>query len=115
VKDYDAVWAGCTVANGLLGRLWDRVPPKYATKLAAYVVYQVKTSVKDCGLGTDIATVQRGMLTGVSPGGSEGLGEHLSLLCQHGKKRFLLLHRTGNGANATLSHTIMERAARKGT
>ncbi len=68
VKDYDAVGAGCTVANGLLGRLWDMVPVRYAVKLAAYVVYRVKTSVKDCGLGTDIVIVRRSLFEGVSSG-----------------------------------------------
>jgi 20S proteasome alpha/beta subunit len=59
VRDYDAVGAGSTVANRLLGELWDNIPCKYAIKLAAYVIYQVKASVKDCGLGTDIVIVRR--------------------------------------------------------
>ena len=68
-KDYDAVGAGSTVANALLGKLWDMVPVRYAIKLAAYVIYQVKASVKDCGFETDIAIVrQRSILEGVSSG-----------------------------------------------
>lgn len=68
VKDYDAVGAGYAVANGLLGRLWDNVPVRYAIKLAAYVIHQVKMSVKDCGLGTDIVIVRRSLLESVSAG-----------------------------------------------
>jgi len=59
IHDYGAVGTGDAVAMGLLGTLYDNIPAKYAAMLAAYVVYQTKVSVKDCGLGTDIIILRR--------------------------------------------------------
>jgi 20S proteasome alpha/beta subunit len=56
--DYEAVGVGASVANTWLGKLYDYLPLRHAVKVAAYVIYQVKTSVGGCGLGTDIAIVK---------------------------------------------------------
>ena len=54
VNDYEAIGIGAKIANNWLARLYDRIPVIAASKLAAYVIYQVKNSVIGCGLGTDI-------------------------------------------------------------
>jgi 20S proteasome alpha/beta subunit len=59
VSDYDAVGIGASVAKNWLSRLYDYIPAACAIKLAAYVIYQVKSSVSGCGMGTDIT-----MMTG---------------------------------------------------
>jgi 20S proteasome alpha/beta subunit len=61
-NDYEAVGVGATVANNWLGRLYEYMPVSCAIRLAAYVIYQVKNSVRDCGLGTDIIVLKRGKL-----------------------------------------------------
>jgi hypothetical protein len=63
-NDYEAIGAGATVANSWLGRLYEYVPAMSATRLAAYVIYQVKNSVNGCGLGTDIIVLRRDQLLG---------------------------------------------------
>jgi 20S proteasome alpha/beta subunit len=57
-KDYLAVGIGATVANGWLSKLYENVPPDQGAKLAAYILFQVKSSVGGCGYGTDIIVLK---------------------------------------------------------
>jgi 20S proteasome alpha/beta subunit len=62
-NDYEAVGSGETVAKGILSTLYDSIPLLYAIKLAAYVIYKTKISVSNCGLGTDIVILRRGVFS----------------------------------------------------
>jgi 20S proteasome alpha/beta subunit len=59
VRDYESVGVGAKVANTWFQRLYDRVPCTHAAKLAAYVVFQTKRSVRDVGGDTDVLVLRR--------------------------------------------------------
>jgi hypothetical protein len=60
---FAAVGIGATTAKALFTKLWSpSLSLEIATNLAAYIVYQVKRTVKDVGLETDIAVVNRSMV-----------------------------------------------------
>jgi len=59
-EPFAAVGFGATTAKALLSKFWvPLLPLEVAVNLAAYVAYQVKQTVKDVGLETDILLIRQ--------------------------------------------------------
>jgi 20S proteasome alpha/beta subunit len=62
VDGFRAVGVGASAAEALLSKFYvTNLPLKVAIALAAYVVYEVKNSVEQCGFETDVLFTQSGM------------------------------------------------------
>jgi hypothetical protein len=61
-EPFAAVGVGRTTANSLLLKYWvPSLPLEIAATLATYIVYQVKRTVKDVGLETDVLVISGGL------------------------------------------------------
>ena len=62
VEGFRAVGVGASAAESLLSKFYvTNLPLRVAIALAAYVVYEVKNSVEQCGFETDVLFTQSGM------------------------------------------------------